>query len=297
MGNRQSKVKKSPHEILSLSPVSTKKEVKDRYRTLILETHPDSQKVHSSQAPKEAMEIMEAYTSIIRSPPQFEFYTEELFREDLRKYAEDFFERICDYCRIPGAPKFSDPDFERFYQIFTNFRTQKEFTTEEEKSEFCRNVRKVARVVRSLDKRINIDSFSVAINVKPPRPKERKVKDHPFNCSHCNKGFHSRNQIIDHFRSRKHFERISMVSGDPKKYIENQVQEISCQNESETAQKPCMEKEPEAVEVHEVKEKNAAKKTGSRQEPAPFRTCAECRIVFSSRSELLMHLKTGHREL
>lgn len=295
MGNRQSKIEKSPYEVLGLSPVSTRREVKDCYRTLILKAHPDVQKVHSSKAPKEAMEIMEAYTSIMRSPPGFELYTEELFGRDLRKYADDFFERISDYCRIPGAPKFSDPDFERFYQVFTNFRTQKVFDTEEEKSEFCRNVRKVARIVKGLDKRISIDSFPVEAHPAPPKSREKKTKLYPYNCEHCSKGFHSHNQIIDHFRSRKHFERVRLVSEDPKKYIENQLQEITCQDPSEIIQEPCTEKEPEIMEDHKIEEQSTVKKTGPIKEPAPFRTCAECKAVFNSRAELLMHLKMGRK--
>ncbi|KMV66711.1 hypothetical protein M970_010400 [Encephalitozoon cuniculi EcunIII-L] len=296
MGSRHSRIKKSPHEVLGLSPVSTRKEIRDRYKSLILKVHPDVQKVHSSQASKEAVEIMDAYTSIMKSPPLFEFYNEELFREDLRKYAEDFFERISDYCGIPGAPKFCSPDFERFYHMFTNFRTQKAFGTEEERSEFCRGVRRVARIVRDLDKRIGTDSFPVEIPPAPARVKERKTKTYPFNCTHCEKGFHSQNQIINHFRSRKHFERVGLTEKTPRKYIENQIQEVTQQNSIEVVQKPHREEKPESLESCKIEEQGDIKKTTARQEPIPFRTCAKCRTVLSSRSELLMHLRTDHKE-
>ncbi|ADM10908.1 DnaJ-like protein [Encephalitozoon intestinalis ATCC 50506] len=295
MGNRHSQIKKSPYEILDLSPISTKREIKDRYKTLILEVHPDVQKVHSSQASKEAVEIMEAYRSIMKSPPRFEFYNEELFRKDLRKYAEDFFERVSDYCGIPSAPKFGDPDFERFYQVFSNFRTQKTFETEEEKSEFCRNVRRIARVVRSLDKRANVESLSIEVYQPSPKAKEKKIKTYPFSCSHCDKGFHSRNQVINHFRSKKHFEKVSLVSETPKEYVENQIQEIAEEDFSEPVCEPCVDQIPENAERHCAEEQETPKKPTGRQEPVPFRTCAECKIVFGGRAELLMHLKTAHK--
>lgn len=297
MGNKQSRIKRPPHDVLGLPTTATRQEVRDSYRRLILKAHPDARRVHSSEASGEAVEIMEAYTSMMRSPPSFSLYTEDLFRTDLRKYAEDFFERVATYCELVGAPKFSSPDFERFYHMFINFRTQRPFDTDEERVSFCRSVRNIARIVHGLDRRVNTDPVTVdASPAARPKVKEKKAKVYSFSCTHCAKGFHSRNQAIDHFRSKKHLEKVALVSHSPQEYIERQISEISLPDlPKESLDIPAEPAPPYPVDTKTPEQDPVPKVAVYRQEPAPFRTCAKCRLVFSTRTELFTHLKTSHK--
>lgn len=291
MGNKQSKVKRTSHEVLGLPPTSTKQEVKDQYKRMILKAHPDAHRTHTSEASTEAAEIIAAYTSIMKSPPILELYTEALFKTDLRKYADDFFERVSDYSGT-SAPKFSDPEFERFYQIFTNFRTQKTLDTTEQ--EFCLKVRKIARMVRSLDKR-TCESAPVVERKVPIKVKEKKSKIYPFNCGCCRKGFNSSNQLLDHLRSKKHLEKISEDVEDPREYVRKQISEIAGEEAEQEAQDTVEEEMDENKTVVEQKANDVTKKY-FKQEPVVFRTCAKCKLVFSTRSQLFSHLKETHTE-
>lgn len=282
-------VKRSPHEILGVEPTSTKQEVKEQYKRLILRVHPDVQRVHVSDASREASEIIGSYTAIMKSPPQTELYTEELLRTNLRKYADDFFERISEYCGM-DAPRFSEPDFERFYHIFTNFKTQRDFESREARERFCLGVRTVARAVRSLDRRMHVVSASVERAPAPSSSRERKIREYPFGCEHCGKGFNSPNQTINHLRSRKHFDRISMAVENPREYIDAQISEIAQDDERESSvEEESVEEEPVPVEICERPRKEL------RLEPLAFRTCATCRAVFTTRTELFAHLKAAHK--
>lgn len=291
MGNKQSKTKRPPHEVLGLPPTSTRQEIRDQYKRLILKVHPDFQRVHASNAPAEASEIIGAYTELMRSPPAFEFYTEGLFRSDLRKYADDFFERVGSYCKI-SAPTFSSPDFERFYQIFTNFRTHKEFDSREDRDAFCLNVRRVAKMVRGLDRRMSV--APVIEKKVVPRTREKKVKTYPFNCEHCRKGFNSPNQILNHFRSRKHFENVRDKAESPEAYVKNQISELSHHDETDRPAPDTVSDDTQPVDEVPVPGPTCNAKREFKQEPTPFRTCAICKLVFKTRTELFSHLRTTH---
>jgi curved DNA-binding protein CbpA len=293
MGSKQSKVAKTPFEILGVPPTATREEIREKYRRTILEIHPDIQHRHVSKTTGDASEVIAAYAQLTKSLPPLEEYTEELFRSDMRKYGDDLFERISDYFKI-RTPKFSSPDFERFYYIFTNFTTAKEFETKEERDKCCRNVRRIARMLRQMDGRM-CDEKPIQVERKaPPPPKEKKIKTYPIQCDECSKGFHSTNQLLNHLRSRKHLERVSKTTGDPRKYVEDQILRITGM---ERAEEEIKEEHPREVEAEdEPRAEEERPRTELRREPLPFRTCSRCRLIFDNRAELFVHLRVSHRD-
>lgn len=312
MGNKHSKVAKTPYDILGLDTTSTRHEIKARYKHLIIRTHPDTCKNHTADTSTNAVEVIQAYNTLMKSPPVFEVYTQQLFKKDIRKYASDFFERVADYCKIANYPRFDDPDFERFYYFFTNFRTQAEFETEQEQNTFCLSVRRIARVVRSLDKRMDMaihtpassfSSSSTSVHSSlNKQPKCNTPKTYPFNCCECNKGFHCRNQLLNHFNSKKHLVKISTVSSTPQQYIQEQIAKIvaihpdtqapiSTNNQATTpSYVDALNTPRETNQQNHQEPKKAYKK-----EPVAFRTCSKCKLVLDGREDLLLHMKANHQ--
>ncbi|TBU19574.1 hypothetical protein CWI42_010460 [Ordospora colligata] len=306
MGNKHSKVTKTPYEILGLDTTSTRHEIKTRYKQLIIKIHPDTHKNHAKDTSINAAEVNEAYNILMKSPPVFEAYTQELFKQDVRKYAGDFFERVANYCKITNYPRFDDPGFEQFYYFFTNFRAQAEFETEQEQNTFCLNVRKIARMVRSIDKRMDIvlhtttPSFHSSLN-KQPRCNTPKV--YPFNCNECSKGFHCRNQLLNHLNSKKHLIKISTISDTPGKYIQEQIAGIitihpdtqAPVNPDNQTTTPSDTDTPSSV-LNEANQSDHQKpKKSYKREPVAFRTCSKCKLILDGREDLLLHMKANHQ--
>jgi curved DNA-binding protein CbpA len=292
MGSKQSKVARTPSEVLGLAPTATRAEIRERYRSLILQAHPDIQHRHVSKTTAEASEVITAYSRLMKELPPLEEYTEELLKSDLKKYADDVFERIGEYFGAK-APKFSSPDFERFYCIFTNFTTTRDFELPEEKTKCCRNIRRIARTVRRLDGRICEDK-PIEAESRVAIPREKKIKEYPICCEQCSKGFHSINQLLNHFRSRKHLEKAGEVAEDPRRYVEEQIQGITGARREEDMRVENIEEVHMEEAVAPAEEPRP--KAELRKEPLPFRTCSRCRLIFDSRSELFVHLRTSHRE-
>ncbi|XP_015189623.1 PREDICTED: uncharacterized protein LOC107073459 [Polistes dominula] len=177
---------KTPYEILNIEPTSTKNEIRSAYIKLMLLHHPTRQK---KSDPQKAVDITNAYTTIKSSTPLFEYYTEELFKKDFMKYAADFYERIGDFCGIVS------PDFITNY-IELDDRIVKEDT-------------------KALKKPV---TSSVTV--------ERKPNIKPYCCNECKKNFKSKNQLINHYNSKKHYLAVEEMVEDPKLFVQRQIQSI-----------------------------------------------------------------------
>ncbi|KAF9761969.1 hypothetical protein NGRA_2293 [Nosema granulosis] len=201
--------KKTPFEILGIPPISTKEEIRERFIKLI--------KISSDR-----QEIISAYDSIKNSPPDLDLYTAEILSEE--KYFKDLFQKIGDYCGL-AVPK----EREEIYKMFKNFQSSRRFKTEKERIEFNYKVRKIVKEcsIDSIDSSIdNIDSIS-SIDTYRSTTTEKQ-----FKCEECKKGFRSINQLLNHYRSKKHLREVEKIEKEPKEFIKKQIENVDSSKDS-----------------------------------------------------------------
>lgn len=279
MGNKLSKPK-TPYEILKVSPISTKEEVRLSFIRLIKGIDRNS---------KEFQEIVTAYNTIKKLPPPLDLYTDDL----LSVYAKDLFEKIGDFSGVV-CPPFGTKEF---YKTFLNFQCHKKFKNEKEKEEFVCKVKLVTRKVKKLYS--NAESCGavqlVETKVEKMSLSQPPLKTHvpkEFNCTACKKGFRSTNQLLNHLKSKKHFNEIEKNFKNPREFVESQIKELEVTEPCE--EEVLVEDNPVDLDTPTQDTEPEHPQKGFKIEPVPFRTCSRCKRIFESRKQMVDHIKVEH---
>lgn len=272
MGNRTSKAKaKTPWEILGVDPTSTKEEVRSRFIHLVKKGV--------------RQEIVTAYEEIKRGAPPLEYYSEDLLRRDLEKYGRDVYQKIGEYTGV--VTRWGSPEF---YRVFLNFQSPV-------KGDFNLRVRQLTRMIKRLtttriDVQHVVDSEHVvdSVHVVNNEHVVNIVVEKEFKCEGCCKGFRSTNQLLNHYRSRKHKDKYTQEE------IERHIQSLS-QCVVEEVQIPSTSTPPTQCEEETSTQHSTQLSSNhllSSRDPPIFRTCSQCKVVFPTRREMVTHIKERH---
>ncbi|RVE41374.1 hypothetical protein evm_013976 [Chilo suppressalis] len=216
---------KPPHEVLGLPPLFTKSQARSQYLKLI-RLNPSLISNYNS-----------AYNILKNEPPNLNLYNHEVLHDSV--LVLDLFDRISDFSGFK-CPEFRSPDF---YKKFKNFNCPRKFKREEERNLFNFKIRKIIKEVYKIyegggDVREgDIGLRGSKVDIKDNSKDYKDIKDNinandnhiikldkQFKCSYCSKGFRSKNQLINHLKSKKHFEKIKEKEKEPKRFIKKEIE-------------------------------------------------------------------------
>ncbi|EOB12458.1 DnaJ [Nosema bombycis CQ1] len=285
-----------PHEVLGLPPLFTKSQARSQYLKLV-RSNPF---LYNS-----------AYDCIKRDPPNLNLYNNDVLRDST--YVIDLFDRIGDFSGFK-CPEFRSPDF---YKKFKNYQSPRKFKREEERNLFNFKVRKIIKEVYKIyeqdvdmvvDDSIKVEgSIKVDDSIKVVEASNEGVyttnvkKEKQFKCEYCSKGFRSKNQLINHFKSKKHFEKIKEKEEEPKGFIKKQIEKCE-----EGKGGGVEEGGSEVNEGGEVKVEEGGIEDDNNnntfipspyisKDPIAFRTCSRCNKRFDTRIKMIEHIKKEHK--
>ncbi|KAM0675086.1 hypothetical protein GVAV_001426 [Gurleya vavrai] len=230
MGNNQSipKDPNCPYNILELSPNATPDEIKRQYHRLLLKYHPDRNKSDTTQKTLEIMSAFEklksgTYVPKIETPSLSQYtktYFSSLTTDQFFKQVNEIYSRISIFESTKRKniqwPVFGNKNTKMtanslFYIFYRGYKSEHGFTEE---------VRKLTKIVQSVDPRLKSSVFEAVVHksVSQPKIKKEKIKvkksvdKYVFYCDACEKGFMSEQTMRNHVKGEKHKIKIKQLN-------------------------------------------------------------------------------------
>ncbi|TBU02136.1 hypothetical protein CWI37_0547p0010 [Hamiltosporidium tvaerminnensis] len=262
MGQRQSKpIIKSSYDILEVDENATREEIRKKYVQLLQKNHPNMNPTGSNE---KTVEIIRAYKEIMKiieqkeaEPPkmeELEIYTVNYFNTQSK---DDFYIKVNKlYSRIYNkGPQFgfeNSRNFSGFYDFFKKYKTWNNSQNEdtEFQKKYSYKIREITNIICMLDPRIKkptkkdtkvVNRKEVNIFIEKEFEDEEyfvetKIQT-TFLCDFCSKKYKSKNQLLNHFRSKKHLEGVSYHNTEPTKFIDSQISELMKEMENSNLKK------------------------------------------------------------